>query len=89
MDLSLLASPGYTAQLVSVLTEDLISKQTALDRLQRAALSAETTSELGSFRLREAEKKRDALAADLAQLRRLLHEERSSSKVCCIGTADA
>lgn len=66
---------------VSVLTDDLISKQSALDKLQRAVLRAEGSSQLGQWRVQEAEKRNGVLAADLAQLRKLLHEEKSSSKV--------
>lgn len=66
---------------VSVLTDDLISKQTALDKLQRAVLRAEGSSQLGQWQVQEAEKRSSMLAADLAQLRKLLHEEKFSSKV--------
>ena len=81
ISLELVTSPGYASHMVSVLTEDLLSKQTALEKLQSAALRAEGSSQLGLWRMHEAEKKNAVLAADLAQLRKLLHEEKSSSKV--------
>lgn len=81
VSLHLIQSPAYTGHIVSVLTNDLISKQTALDKLQRTVLKAEGSSQLGLWRVHEAEKRNGVLAADLAQLRKLLHEERSSSKV--------
>ena len=84
LDLSLLASPAYTTHLVTVLAEDLIGKQTALDKLQRAVLKAEGSLQVGLCRAQDAEKRSNGLAADLSQLRKLLHEERSSSKVCNI-----
>lgn len=79
--MSLISSPSCTAHLVSVLTDDLIAKQSALDKLQRAVLRAEGTSQLGLWRAQEVEKRNGVLAADLAQLRKLLHEEKTSSKV--------
>jgi len=81
IDVSLVTSPSYTSHVVSVLTDDLISKQTALDKLQSAVLRAEGSSQLRLWRVQEAEKRNRVLAADLAQLRKLLHEEKSSSKV--------
>ncbi|KAL0019533.1 hypothetical protein WJX77_007186 [Trebouxia sp. C0004] len=79
-DMSLVNSPSYTAHVVSVLTDDLIAKQSALDKLQRAVLRAEGASQLGLWRVQEVEKRNGMLAADLGQLRKLLHEEKSSSK---------
>ncbi len=79
--MSLVNSPSYTAHLLSVLTDDLIAKQSALDKLQRAVLRAEGTSQLGLWRTQQVEKRNGTLAADLAQLRKLLHEEKTSSKV--------
>lgn len=79
--MSLVSSPSYTAHLVSVLTDDLIAKQSALDKLQRAVLRAEGTSQLGLWRAQEVEKRNGTLSADLSQLRQLLHEEKTSSKV--------
>ena len=81
ISLDLITSPAYATHMISILTEDLVSKQTALDKLQRAVLRAEGSSQLGLWRMHEAEKRNRVLAADLAQLRKLLHEEKSSSKV--------
>lgn len=67
--------------LVSVLTEDLIAKQQALEQLQRAVLKAEGSSQIRQWQVEDMEKSNHALAADLFQLRKLLHEEKSSSKV--------
>ena len=80
----MLATPAYTSHLVSVLADDLVSKQTALDKLQKAVLRAEGSMQLGLNRAQDAEKRSSGLAADLSQLRKLLHEEKSSSKVCNI-----
>ena len=81
ISLDVVTSPAYASHVMSVLTEDLLSKQTALEKLQRAVLRAEGSSQLGLWRVHEAEKRNGILAADLAQLRKLLHEEKSSSKV--------
>lgn len=81
VDVSLVNSPSYTAHVVAVLTDDLIAKQSALDKLQRAVLRAEGTSQLGLWRVQEVEKRNGTLAADLSQLRKLLHQEKTSSKV--------
>lgn len=86
ISLDLITSPAYAAHMNSVLTNDMLSKQSALEKLQRAVLRAEGSSQLGLWRVHEAEKRNGSLAADLAQLRKLLHEEKSSSKVslpCC------
>ena len=87
ISLDLITSPAYASHMTSILTEDLLSKQTALEKLQRAVLRAEGSSQLGLWRVHEAEKRNGVLAADLTQLRKLLHEEKSSSKVstdpCC------
>ncbi|KAL0028719.1 hypothetical protein WJX79_002030 [Trebouxia sp. C0005] len=80
VDVSLVNSPSYTAHVVAVLTDDLIAKQSALDKLQRAVLRAEGTSQLGLWRVQEVEKRNGTLAADLSQLRKLLHQEKTSSK---------
>ena len=81
ISLALVTSPAYASHMMSIMTEDLLSKQTALEKLQRAVLRAEGSSQLGLWRVHEAEKRNGVLAADLAQLRKLLHEEKSSSKV--------
>ena len=78
---SLATPPGHASHLVSVLTDDLVAKQSALEQLQRAVLKAEGGSQVGQWRLQEMEKSNSALAADLSQLRKLLHEEKSSNKV--------
>ena len=72
---------GHASYLVSVLTEDLVLKQTALEQLQRAVLRAEGSSQIRQWRAQELERNNQALAADLGQLRKLLHDEKSSSKV--------
>ena len=81
ISLDLVTSPAYASHMMSIMTEDLLSKQTALEKLQRAVLRAESSSQLGLWRMHETEKRNAVLAADLAQLRKLLHEEKSSSKV--------
>ena len=81
IDLALIATPSYVGHMMSIVTQDLLSKQAALEKLQRAVLRAEGSSELGRWRVHEAEKRNGVLAADLAQLRKLLHEEKSSGKV--------
>lgn len=81
ISLDLITSPAYAGHMVSLLTDDLLSKQRVLEKLQRAVLRAEGSSQLGLWRVHEAEKRNGALAADLAQMRKLLHEEKSSSKV--------
>ena len=89
IDVSLVTSRSYSGQVVSVLTDDLVSKQAAMEKLQRAVQKAEGSSQLGQWRVHEVEKRNGVLAADVAQLRKLLHEEKSSSKVthhllmCC------
>lgn len=84
-DSQILATPsGHASYLVSVLTEDLLAKQSALDQLQRAVLRAEGSSQMRQWRAQEMEKSNAALAADLSQLRKLLHEEKSSNKVACM-----
>lgn len=80
---TLATPPGHASYLVSVLTEDLLAKQSALDLLQRAVLRAEGSSQMRQWRVQEMEKGNAALAADLSQLRKFLHEEKSSNKVPC------
>lgn len=81
IDLALIASPAYVGHIMSIMTEDLMSKQAALEKLQKAVLRAEGSSQMGRWRVHEAEKRNGVLAADLGQLRKLLHEEKSSGKV--------
>lgn len=78
---SLATPPGHASHLVSLLTDDLVAKQSALEQLQRAVLKAEGCSLMRQWRLQEMEKSNGTLAADLSQLRKLLHEEKSSNKV--------
>ena len=78
---TLATPPGHASYLVSVLTEDLLAKQSAVDQLQRAVLRAEGSSQMRQWQVQEMEKSNGALAADLSQLRKLLHEEKNSNKV--------
>ncbi|KAK9815690.1 hypothetical protein WJX72_008170 [[Myrmecia] bisecta] len=66
--------------MTALLVDDLVTKQTALERLQRSLSHADSSAELAVWRIHDLTSRNKALAADVQQMRKLVHEERQSHK---------
>ena len=74
-------SPAQLHSLMRLLAADTARKQGVLETLQAGTLRDQAGAQIALWRVRDAEGRTAALSRDVAQLRRLLQDERQLHKV--------